>query len=261
MGQTKILNPELRDRFKKARDRSGISIEELSSRLTELLGPSVRGASYGSLRAYASGLVRHPRRDILTAAADVMGVNPEWLISGKGPMTAGAAKARELVEVLPPEIEEEVAKFRLGLVERLARIPEEARPEAFRKEFLETGSWLQEQFRTTVIDLLGGAAGRALFEQLVERIILAQPAESGEPTDEEVHAVAVKMSLLVLQLWDALGPSSGSDTRDYLFNQDVTQALLTAFSAAVARPGQGRPIHEVLKMLPDVPSMPLDAHS
>ena len=56
--------------------------EEMSSRYNHL-----RGSSYGGIRQYVEGKIESPRRELLDAIADVLGVRPEWLASNSGPMT------------------------------------------------------------------------------------------------------------------------------------------------------------------------------
>jgi hypothetical protein len=52
----------------------------------ELVQDQVRGASYGMLRNYMSGL-SEPSLDFLAAAADALRVRREWLAWGEGPRT------------------------------------------------------------------------------------------------------------------------------------------------------------------------------
>jgi hypothetical protein len=49
--------------------------------------PEMRGASYSGMRSYSAGEVEHPRHELLAAIAGALGVRPEWLIRGDGPMT------------------------------------------------------------------------------------------------------------------------------------------------------------------------------
>lgn len=50
----------------------------------------IRGASPPSLKTYIEGTYE-PRLELLLAAADFLGVNPEWLRTGEGPVTPGEA--------------------------------------------------------------------------------------------------------------------------------------------------------------------------
>jgi transcriptional regulator with XRE-family HTH domain len=65
--------------------------------LAELVGQrfgELRGASYGGIRQYAEGKVRHPRIDLLRAIAEVLGVRSDWLAFGEGSMTEDEEQAR-----------------------------------------------------------------------------------------------------------------------------------------------------------------------
>jgi len=61
----------------------GIGLRELQRQVAAKL-PREKGTSYGTIRAYVGGEVYRPRRIILKAIADVLGVRAEWLVDEAG---------------------------------------------------------------------------------------------------------------------------------------------------------------------------------
>lgn len=82
--------------------------------------PGLRGTSPSGVRFYVEGGPKDPRVELLRAMADVMGIRPEYLIWGEGPMTKGEllaetaeASARRTLE------QEELEKMRSQVKEAL----------------------------------------------------------------------------------------------------------------------------------------------
>jgi hypothetical protein len=74
-----------------------MSVRGLAAAMGERF-PRLRGTSYGGIRQYAEGVVRHPRVELLRAIAAVVGVRGDWLAFDEGGMT----EAEELAKQQPP---------------------------------------------------------------------------------------------------------------------------------------------------------------
>jgi transcriptional regulator with XRE-family HTH domain len=81
--------------------------------LGEALGarhPGRRGFTYGGIRQYLANKVKNPRLDVLRAAADELGVRPEWLAFDDGEMTV----EREAAQYLSPALKDWFAEGESG---------------------------------------------------------------------------------------------------------------------------------------------------
>lgn len=78
MAKTTKPVPRWSQELKRAMKRKGMGARALSAAVQERLGAR-RGTSYGGIRAYLSGTVRHPRYEILEAAAAVLDIPIEVL--------------------------------------------------------------------------------------------------------------------------------------------------------------------------------------
>ena len=88
-------------------------------------------------------------------------------------------------------------------------------------------------------------ASNPLVENLVRRLIDAQPADAAEPTDAEVIELTKSIQLSVLHMVYALLPGHADEVYGPLI-----LALLTTMISGVPRPNQGHPIDIVTKRLP-----------
>ena len=87
MGVRRTRAKEIAGRIKEALDAAGVSVRGLPQLVRDhivALGRDPYGTSYGTIRNYTTGAVLKPRRDVLDAIATVLGVRPDWLITGKG---------------------------------------------------------------------------------------------------------------------------------------------------------------------------------
>lgn len=81
--------------------------------------PDLRGTSYGGVRHYVEGKVTSPRVELLRAMAEVLGVRPDWLAFGEGPMTEEEARLAEDLDV--GEVERREAARRRELRDAFTR--------------------------------------------------------------------------------------------------------------------------------------------
>lgn len=226
MGEVKsVVNGKLRDRFDRARGRSCRPVREIAEGVRERLG-NVRGSSEASIRAYVRGIVRRPRPEILKAAAEVLGVDPHWLITGDGEMTAIGAEAKAI-----------------------AREETSPRDEGGTLSF----PWIQPRapaapFSTEGVGLFSGPAGQELFVELVYRLVLAHPPAEPKPTEQEIRDLASHLRFFLEVVWDLLGgPDSTDRVHSFRECQDAFLGLLSAMVTAVTDPGLGHTVAFVSK--------------
>lgn len=105
------------ERLEEARQYHDLSIKKFAKRLTDAGVPS---SSYSSVRNYlVEG--KKPRKDFLLAAADVLQVSRDYLVEGKGHLTAVDAALTEVQEAAAKDLEAKVKQDKF--IETWKRIP------------------------------------------------------------------------------------------------------------------------------------------
>ncbi len=117
-----------KERLKEAMDHSGWSINRLRKHLK---AQGVRGSSYGSVRNYLgrTQTPSEPPLEFLLAAAEAMGVNPEYLAHGKEHLTAAHEASAAVAEAAQPDVEDWKTTLAENLRDAVLRELRAERPE------------------------------------------------------------------------------------------------------------------------------------
>ena len=184
-------------RLRWAINRTGRSLRDVQQ---ELAKRGVRGSSYASFHGYVTNPDEIPPLELLTAAADVLGVRPAWLAFNEGEPTEEGERLRQEME----DREEELG----ALLEERLPIPGGI-PEVLRALFFDT-----------------------LARWWFARKRILEEAGQEAPTLEEVADDVIAAMLSPLRYW-----AVGSITRDRFTEYAI--AMLHALRVAMPDPEEG----------------------
>ena len=200
-------------------DAAGHSNRTLAKQVRERIGPGVRGVSDGGIRALIDGRVRNPRRDIVSAAADVLGVSTDYLLGETDDPTPAAAAARKVVAkaAAAPLQDTDVGAV---LVEAVIRELGTAAP-----------------MRWPTADFSGGAPvwAPALLEVWRRRFLEAQALAPDRPRTLQATEAAEDVARAVVAPLRALGVGTIAPVPNDRFEEYIL-AMVPALAIAVTRP-------------------------